>query len=48
MSKLDVPSKKEPEQSGPNLILLYSLLALALFAAMVFAVMVVWPFYIRR
>ena len=38
----------EPESRGPNLVLLYSLLALALIAAMTFAALVVWPFYKQR
>jgi len=38
----------EEERKGPNLILLYALLALGLLAAMTFAAMVVWPFYVRR
>jgi hypothetical protein len=33
---------------GPNLTLLYSLIALALIAAMAIAVMIVLPFYRRR
>jgi hypothetical protein len=43
-------TKSEPEEEpkGPNLILLYSLLALALLVAMAFAVLVVRPFYLRR
>ena len=36
------------ENKGPNLILLYCLLALALLAAMAFAAMIVWPFYKSR
>jgi len=42
--------EREPEQEEkrPNLILLYSLLALALIAAMTFAALVVWPFYRQR
>jgi hypothetical protein len=44
------PPDLEPEQEekGPNLILLYALLALALLAAMAFAAMIVWPFYPRK
>jgi hypothetical protein len=43
------PSDQEEEPSqGPNLILLYSLIALALVAAIGFAVMIVFPFYVRR
>jgi hypothetical protein len=38
----------EEQRKGPNLILLYALLALGLLAAMAFAVMVIWPFYLRR
>jgi hypothetical protein len=41
-------SEPEPENKGPNLILLYSLLVLALLVAMAFAAFVVWPFYSRR
>jgi len=36
------------ESKGPNLILIYSFLLFAILAAMVFAGMVVWPFYARR
>jgi hypothetical protein len=38
----------EEEAKGPNLILLYSLLALGLLAALGFAAMVILPFYVRR
>jgi hypothetical protein len=38
----------ESESKGPNLVLLYSILALGLLAAIGFAVMVIWPFYLRR
>ena len=38
----------EEEKSGPNLFLLYALLALGILAAMAFAALVVWPFYQRR
>ena len=38
----------EPAQGKTNLVLLYSLLALALLAAIIFAVLVVKPFYLRR
>lgn len=37
----------EPDQ-GPNLVLLYSLIALALAAAIALAAFIVWPFYLRR
>jgi hypothetical protein len=42
--------KDEPEEeksSGPNLVLLYSLIALALIVAMGLAVLIVFPFYRR-
>ena len=43
------PSKQEDEPSkGPNLVLIYSLIALALIAAIGVAIMIVMPFYIRR
>ena len=43
------PSDSKPAVSkGPNLVLIYSLLALGLLAAMAFAAMVIWPFYLRR
>ena len=53
MSKLVHHSKvveenDEVESKGPNLILIYSFLLLAILGAMAFAGMVVWPFYARR
>jgi hypothetical protein len=42
----DIPDE-EPSK-GSNLVLLYSLIALALVAAIVFALMIVQPFYQRR
>ena len=42
----EIAPEKEPK--GPNLVLLYTLLALGLLAAMAFAALVVWPFYKRR
>jgi hypothetical protein len=50
-------SKRAPEhadddqgsqEKGPNLFVLYALLALALLGAMAVAAMIVWPFYVRR
>jgi|HubBroStandDraft_5_1064220.scaffolds.fasta_scaffold1366352_1 hypothetical protein len=41
-------SEPEEEPKGPNLILLYALLALALLTAAAFAAMIVWPFYLRK
>ena len=42
----DAPGE-EPSR-GPNLVLLYSLIALALAAAIGFALLIVLPFYQRR
>lgn len=42
------PSEDEPESKGPNLVVLYALLALGLLAAMGFAWLVVLPFYHHR
>ena len=36
------------ERGGPNLTLIYSLIALALVAAIAVAALIVFPFYIRR
>jgi len=38
----------EEPRKGPNLVLLYSLIALALVAAIGFAALIVLPFYQRR
>ncbi len=38
----------DPPSRGPNLVVLYLLLALALVAAISFAAAIVWPFYLRR
>ena len=38
----------EPESKGPNLVLLYSLIFLALAAAIGFAMLIVRPFYNSR
>jgi hypothetical protein len=43
----DEPDGSEPN-SGPNLTLLYSLIALALAAAIGLAALIVRPFYLRR
>jgi hypothetical protein len=42
----DTPDNR-PSQ-GPNLVLLYGLIALALAAAIGFALLIVYPFYLRR
>jgi hypothetical protein len=39
---------EDPQSPGPNLVLLYSLIALALAAAIGFALMIVMPFHHRR
>jgi hypothetical protein len=39
---------EEPKRRGPNLILIYSLMLLALLAAIAVAALVVLPFYNRR
>jgi len=53
MSNLKSPGNdsKDPDDehsSGPNLTLIYSLIALALVAAMAVAALIVFPFYTRR
>ncbi|HEY1902260.1 MAG TPA: hypothetical protein VGG56_07525 [Terracidiphilus sp.] len=40
--------EEEPQSPGPNLAVIYSLIALALAAAIGFALMIVMPFYNRR
>jgi len=42
------PEQEEDPSKGPNLVLLYSLIALALVAAIGFALLIVMPFYLRR
>jgi hypothetical protein len=42
------PLEEGPEPKGPNIFLLYALLALGLLAAMGFAWLVVLPFYHHR
>ena len=46
------PAKPEDESeqkdSGPNLVLIYALIAIGLLAAAVFAAAIVLPFYHRR
>jgi hypothetical protein len=42
------PDWDDPPSQGPNLVLLYSLIALALAAAIGFALMIVMPFHHRR
>jgi hypothetical protein len=39
---------KEAPSRGPNLLLIYSLIALALVASIVLALLIVRPFYLRR
>jgi hypothetical protein len=51
-SNTPVESQRPPEDDepskGPNLVLIYSLLAVAFLAAMGLAVMIVLPFYHRH
>jgi len=51
MNELQTRDGKEPDQEpprGPNLVLFYSLIALALAAALFLAGLIVLPFYRRR
>jgi len=47
-SETNPNQRQESSSHGPNLILIYGLLALALVAAIAFAAMIVLPFYLRR
>ena len=47
-TQIDLDDEDGPEPKGPNLFVLYAILALGLLAAMGFAAMVVYPFYVRR
>jgi hypothetical protein len=40
--------QEEPEPKGPNLVLYYSLIALAFATAIGLALLIVRPFYLRR
>jgi hypothetical protein len=42
------PEAEDSPSQGPNLTLIYSLIALAMAAAIGFALMIVLPFYHRR
>ena len=42
------PDRQDATSTGPSLTLMYSLIALALIAAIGFALMIVLPFYHRR
>lgn len=44
----DARNSEDQPHKGPNLLLLYSLVALALVAAVAIAMMIVYPFYLRR
>jgi hypothetical protein len=49
MSKRDRPKEQDQEESqGPNLVLVYSLVALGLLVAIAAAAFIVWPFYRAR
>jgi len=43
-----VPGADDPPSPGPNLVLLYSLIALAMVVAIGLALTIVMPFYHRR
>jgi len=48
-SEIERPeASSDPPAKGPNLILLYSLIALALAVAIGLAALIVRPFYLRR
>lgn len=40
--------RAEDETRGPNLVLIYTLVGLALLAAIIIALLIVFPFYLRR
>jgi hypothetical protein len=42
------PGEEDGQAKGPNLVLIYGLLALALAAAIGLALLIVFPFYHRR
>jgi hypothetical protein len=50
MSKQNrITNEEDQEESrGPNLVLVYSLVALGLLIAIAFAALIVWPFYKAR
>ncbi|HEX8813303.1 MAG TPA: hypothetical protein VF742_15040 [Terracidiphilus sp.] len=48
MSEARRSENKETEGRGPNLVLIYGLIALGFLVAMIFAAMIVLPFYHRR
>jgi hypothetical protein len=41
-------SEDQEKKSGPNLVLIYGLIALGFLLAFAAAAMIVWPFYVRR
>lgn len=43
-----IEAREEKASRGPNLVLIYSLIALALVAAIGIAALIVMPFYLRR
>jgi len=47
-SAAETGKPEEEDARGPNLVLLYSLIALALAVAIGLAVLIVWPFYMHR
>ena len=45
---MDAQGEEDRAPQGPNLIIAYGLMALALLIAIAFAAMIVWPFYKAR
>jgi hypothetical protein len=48
LERIEKADAAEQRSQGPNLTLIYSLIALALLAAIGFAALIVLPFYRRR
>jgi len=44
----DAQGEEDYAPQGPNLVLVYGLIALALLVAIAFAALIVWPFYKAR
>ena len=44
----DPANEQDDPSKGPNLVLIYSLIALALVSAIAVALLIVFPFYLRR
>ena len=48
MKQLETEIEEDEVDKGPNLFVLYGLLAFAILGAMVCAALIVWPFYKHR